>query len=1001
MKSIKKIKKSTKAVAGSALLVGATLVGGASFALAQDSGSSGDSYDLGSYPNQPFVDEDGALASTVVVGEDAKAVDVVSAIDIAAQLGNNAYSTEEQTVEGGETTEVNGNKVNVDLANKDMDTLLTATSYDSFERNFEYDSEAELRVTEEATVNTGSSGNGIEVDGQGEARTVLETGEVSYTADYRPALSNEDSIYVLGNEYEITGLSDGEAELGSKETNRNLATGDTVEHGPYEVEVTDNDGEDTVYLTISQNGEIVAENTFTDGDNQTERTYNDEFTVTAPSIFFGNEERVTLETTYTDTKVTDGEASPWDEEYDVSLDQDGSDNISSITLSNNQKLDAMPSKDEEDLEDNQGYALGYGENLEGPNDYFSVSNLGLSDEATESISFSEDTQADFTDAEGLEQSLQFNEDLTDGQDAAADDIVGTPDADQSTHYPVTVDSVDLDADTPHVDVSYGAYEDTLEMGTLEDGTITSAASKVTSSSFIGASDVGDSTGETQYVTYNMDSTESSEDGKIQDGNNGDITLSNFDSTGNVDHSDVTVSPNLRITLPTAVDNDVAVIELSAGYDSGNSQETRTALKLEGDATNSQFDVSTGTWDGSDWTWSSTTTWAESSTHNIGSQLNDAANTDLQGADNSQISLDIDNGAKTAADGSANGLSGDITVSADEDLEETTGNTESLRAIEFSISGVDASEDSIGNNYELKAEFKNQFDDNTDDVGFEVAGNDNSIVSSKTGYGFTSAANFQDTGSDGNPDIVDIGGYDGNNFLQGKEIVSTDFGGQLELTDSDSTEEVTVSENSDGTNAGSYNTVYADGTESDYDDGEIKSVAGTSTDSDESKGDLTNYGTHVDIASPSSAVLTHPENQRTVGQALGSVTTTTDDGETYEEITPTGASDVAALDSDSDVDSRTENENIILVGGPIVNDLTETLAENNQTWTADEYNEGEGLLQYVSDGFTDGYDALVVSGWNGEDTRAAADFLVEHDENSDALEGSTQLRVDTETGEVAE
>lgn len=92
---MRKITKIGKTVAGSALLVGATLAAGAGLATAQ-SGSSGD---LGDYP-QPFVDEDGNVNTAIVVGESAKTADVVGAIEVAGSLGNAAFEETEQTVEG-------------------------------------------------------------------------------------------------------------------------------------------------------------------------------------------------------------------------------------------------------------------------------------------------------------------------------------------------------------------------------------------------------------------------------------------------------------------------------------------------------------------------------------------------------------------------------------------------------------------------------------------------------------------------------------------------------------------------------------------------------------------------------------------------------------------------------------------------------------------------------------------------------------------------------------
>ncbi|MFB6244957.1 MAG: S-layer protein, partial [Candidatus Nanohaloarchaea archaeon] len=94
---MKKIKKITKTVAGSALLVGATLAGAATAGAAQSDGSSG--YNLGDYP-APFVDEDGTVDTSVVVGESAKTSDVVGGLNIAATLGNAAFSSKTVAAEG-------------------------------------------------------------------------------------------------------------------------------------------------------------------------------------------------------------------------------------------------------------------------------------------------------------------------------------------------------------------------------------------------------------------------------------------------------------------------------------------------------------------------------------------------------------------------------------------------------------------------------------------------------------------------------------------------------------------------------------------------------------------------------------------------------------------------------------------------------------------------------------------------------------------------------------
>jgi len=110
----KKITKIGKAVAGSALLVGATLTGAAGLA----SAASG-SQDLGDYPT-PFVNDDGEVSSTVVVGESAATIDVVGGINIAGSLGNAAFMEESVSVEGGSASWSASEGATLNRANSDL-----------------------------------------------------------------------------------------------------------------------------------------------------------------------------------------------------------------------------------------------------------------------------------------------------------------------------------------------------------------------------------------------------------------------------------------------------------------------------------------------------------------------------------------------------------------------------------------------------------------------------------------------------------------------------------------------------------------------------------------------------------------------------------------------------------------------------------------------------------------------------------------------------------------
>ena len=145
-------------------------------------------------------------------------------------------------------------------------------------------------------------------------------------------------------------------------------------------------------------------------------------------------------------------------------------------------------------------------------------------------------------------------------------------------------------------------------------------------------------------------------------------------------------------------------------------------------------------------------------------------------------------------------------------------------------------------------------------------------------------------------------------------------------------------------------------------------------------------------------LSLPSGQATAGVAFtgadGSLSAEGGSTGSAEVNTPTGFPDSAALDTDSNVESAQENSNMILVGGPAVNALTQELADNDQSWSSSEYSEGEGLVQLVQNAFTEGQDALVVAGYSGEDTRAAANYIANYADNSEDLAGQSQVTVST-------
>ncbi|MFB6100826.1 MAG: S-layer protein, partial [Candidatus Nanohalobium sp.] len=105
-----------------------------------------------------------------------------------------------------------------------------------------------------------------------------------------------------------------------------------------------------------------------------------------------------------------------------------------------------------------------------------------------------------------------------------------------------------------------------------------------------------------------------------------------------------------------------------------------------------------------------------------------------------------------------------------------------------------------------------------------------------------------------------------------------------------------------------------------------------------------------------------------------------------------------LADDGNIGQVKNNDNVILVGGPAANSLTQELVNDNQTMPASQYTQGQGIIQLV-DGFSEGNKALVVAGATGEDTRAAAKFLANYRNNQQALEGQDKVTISTSSGSV--
>ncbi|MFB6190714.1 MAG: hypothetical protein ABEJ91_04045, partial [Candidatus Nanohaloarchaea archaeon] len=256
----------------------------------------------------------------------------------------------------------------------------------------------------------------------------------------------------------------------------------------------------------------------------------------------------------------------------------------------------------------------------------------------------------------------------------------------------------------------------------------------------------------------------------------------------------------------------------------------------------------------------------------------------------------------------------------------------------------------------------------------------------TGYGFSLTTSFQGTSGS---ETLSISSTDA--------VLNTRFGSQVRYQSSgvDSTNpDVQVDENGDGFNFGDSDGVdVAVSYDGSGDADQVTTNDGVVDITSQNSETLTNFGSEVSTGSGMDTVsLELPENQRFVQHAFGEVS------ESSEGVqTPTGFPDSARLDSEG-----TPSKPSILVGGPLVNNLTARLAEQGKTWKSSKYeaNQDVGLVHLVKNGFN-GKSALVVAGWDAEDTSAAARFISNYAEHKSALEGKKKVKVDTQTGQVVQ
>lgn len=944
-----KVKRSLKkigAIAGSTLIVGMTMGSAAS---------------LAEFP-QPFVKQDGTVASTIVVGSQGKVADVVGAIDIAASVGQRAVSTTTRAADS--TTAVDGKRYTVDIRTNSLtDEWIDKSGYSRLRRATVTDAEGtEHRVLEQIGVDPDGAGQeiGHTVNGSATVATV-DQGAIEYTVSYTPGFGVGDTVSILGQDYEVTGITDDgdgnrQLSLGSKEARDGLELGDTYDHGPYTVEVVDKDeSSSAIYVEIRKEGETLKSAGLQTGNTTTVK--DGAFTVTADDVFFGSKrDYIDVHSVHTDTTVVEGEDAPFDADYTVkalsgsgyTADAD-SGTVTGVTLENDRHTTASDPAETDDADDIS--RLTAGDVFGGPAGYFEFVFQGLTAEATEEVAFTNDAAVTFTDPNGLNQSVTMKDVFTaQGLTGSESGTAGAAD-DDGNRYAIDVSGVSTGS-SGAVDVSYQGWQGTIayEGKDFTDNTVTTASNKLGAAPDVATADLKVSNnGQGQQNLY------SPSDNVVANNTQGSMTLAGFSGVSDLDYTNTDVS----VTFDISPGSDSSTVNLISG--------TSTSQTVNGGAGSTTVSLSL--------------TGQDLETNDVQVQVSDSGSSSASpGATTIDTDVEVNvSGVNTSA---------------------ATGQGESV-SLSFSTDGTQLGDYGTGTS-----------------SGFNLYTDQRYAKVFSTGYGFDIGAEFVNTveGSTTGTDRINLGSGTTEETVQyGAQSVfttpttarlSTGFGAELRYTDayinSDgaTVDAVTVDEAAGDSDVGTTEQVhvaYDDTTGDDYADadtgepGEIEFSSGLGTapsDLTDTEGaaTVTNFGSAVELEESSQASVTYPDVRRNARFVLGALSSegTGDAYQTIDEDAQGSLPPMAMLDSDV-TDSVKMNNNLILVGGPAVNTLVADLADSGAVSFSELEGQSSGaLLQTVDNAFAEGQDALVVAGVGAADTQSAAQYVANYASHQERL-----------------
>lgn len=122
-----------------------------------------------------------------------------------------------------------------------------------------------------------------------------------------------------------------------------------------------------------------------------------------------------------------------------------------------------------------------------------------------------------------------------------------------------------------------------------------------------------------------------------------------------------------------------------------------------------------------------------------------------------------------------------------------------------------------------------------------------------------------------------------------------------------------------------------------------------------------------------------------------------DSSTYEQRTPKDPADVGQLDTE--IDAQNYEGDMILIGGPVVNDMTKKMIQEASATPREDYEEGKAFIEFIDNSINDIRNVVIVAGENAEDTRAAAEFAKNYKTNSPKFENKTRITIWSENKTV--